>query len=62
MATYLITYKKRGEKDTRLAEMPNEFKLLSWISKNASYCDTVLIQREDGCSSFLCLCRRKARV
>ena len=48
MATYLITYKKRGEKDTRLAEMPNEFKLLNWIAKNADACDTVLIQREDA--------------
>lgn len=48
MATYLITYKLRGEQDTRLAEMTNEFKLLNWIAKNANACDTVLIQREES--------------
>lgn len=48
MATYLITYKKRGARDTRLVEMPSELKLMNWIAKNANSCETVLIQRCDG--------------
>jgi hypothetical protein len=46
--TYLITYKKRGEKDTSLAEVSGMLKLLNWIAENANQCDTVLIQREDA--------------
>lgn len=48
MATYLITYKKRGSRDTRLVEMPSELKLMNWIAQKANQCDTVLIQREDA--------------
>lgn len=46
MATYLITYKKRGGK-THLVEMPSMQKLLMWIEKNANKCDTVFIQRDE---------------
>lgn len=46
--TYLITYKKREEKDTSLAEVSGMLKLLNWIAQNANACDTVLIQREDA--------------
>lgn len=48
MAVYLITYKKRMGRNTRLVEMPNEAKLLKWLSENATRCDTVVIQREDA--------------
>lgn len=47
MATYLITYKKRGGK-THLVEMPTMQKLLAWIEKNATKCDTIFIQKEDA--------------
>ena len=45
---YLITYKKRTDKDTSLAEVSGMLKLLNWIAENANRCDTVLIQREDA--------------
>lgn len=48
MATYLITYKKRGEKDTSAREVSGMLKLLNLIAENANQCDTVLIQREDA--------------
>lgn len=48
MASYLITYKKNGGRDTRLVEMPNEVKLLKWLSENATKCDTIVIQREEA--------------
>ena len=48
MPIYLITYKKRGEKDTSLVEVSGVLKLLSWIAENANKCDTVLIQVEDA--------------
>ena len=47
-STYLITYKKRNERDTSLAEVSGMLKLLNWIAQNANQCDTVLIQREDN--------------
>ena len=47
MATYLITFKRRGGRGTRLVEMPNEAKLLKWLSENATRCDTIVIQREE---------------
>ena len=45
--TYLITYKKRKEKDTSLVEVSGMVKLLAWIAENAGKCDTVFIQREE---------------
>ena len=48
MAAYLITYKKRRGKKEFVVEMPNEMRLLSWITKNADACDSVLIQRCDA--------------
>lgn len=48
MAVYLITYKEREARDTMLVEMPNELRLLSWLSKNATRCDTIVIQREEA--------------
>lgn len=45
MVSWLITYKKIHGRDTRLVEMPSEKKVLEWITKNASSCRTVLIQR-----------------
>lgn len=45
MVSWLITYKKIHGRDTRLAEMPSEKKLLERIKKNASSCRTILIQR-----------------
>lgn len=48
MAVYLITFKKSKGRDTRLVEMPNEAKLLKWLSENATRCDTIVIQREEA--------------
>ena len=41
---YLITYKRKAGRVTRLVEMPSLPKLLAWINKNGAGCDTILIQ------------------
>lgn len=45
METYLITFKRKNGRLTHLVEMPSMPKLLAWIEKHGSNCDTVLIQR-----------------
>ena len=45
MAKYLITFKRKNGRVTHLVEMPSMPKLLAWIEKHGSNCDTVLIQR-----------------
>lgn len=44
MASYLITYKKKHGRETRLVEMPSLPKLLLWIVKNGSRCCCVSIR------------------
>lgn len=48
MASYLITYKKKHGRETRLVEMPSLPKLLNWISKHGASCTSVLIQLVEG--------------
>lgn len=48
MASYLITYKKKHGRDTKLVEMPSIAKLMNWISKNGASCSYVLIQLVEG--------------